>query len=143
MPKGDNEYWQPGKSGNPDGRSVGSRNKRTAEIRKLGHKDCLMRLSEIVDSSQDAALAISAANVLAPYVHSKRGTTPAPRFVEESIDVLDFASVEQAEDFLASISKRAGAGELELQCALDISTLVKNWILAKHASVELELKVQA
>ena len=42
--------------------------------------------------------------------------------------------------FLAMLSQRAGAGELELQSALDVSTLVKNWILSKQSSEELELK---
>jgi hypothetical protein len=78
--------------------------------------------------------------MLMPYRYGKRGTLPPSRFVEEAIEVPDLTSVEQAENFLASISKRAGAGELELQAALDMSTLVRNWIIAKHASVELELK---
>ena len=58
-----------------------------SEIRKLGHKDCLVRLSEIVHTETDTTLVIQASNVLAPYIHSKRGTTPAPRIVEESIEV--------------------------------------------------------
>ena len=140
--------FQPGQISNPKGRVPGTRNKRDAEIwRKLearGDKDPAELLSEIVTNEKDPKeLRAQAANMLLPYKYSKRGTLPPPRFVEETIDVPDFTSVEQAEDFLASISKRAGTGELELQSALDISTLVKNWILAKHASVELELKVQA
>jgi hypothetical protein len=47
MPKSDS-YFQPGESGNPNGRPAGARGKRTKEIikeiQKLGHKDCLMRL---------------------------------------------------------------------------------------------------
>jgi hypothetical protein len=139
--------WKPGESGNPGGRPAGSRNKRTSEIiseiRKLGHKDCLMRLSEIVDSSQDTQLVIQASNVLAPYIHSKRGTIPAPRFVEEAIDVPDFASVDEALAFQKEIARRAAAGELELQASLDISALVGNWIRSRQASVELDLKVMS
>jgi hypothetical protein len=70
--------------------------------------------------------ALQAANMLMPYKYSKRGTLPPARFVVDPIDIPDFQSVEQAEDFLASIVKRSGAGELELQAALDVSTLVRN-----------------
>jgi hypothetical protein len=65
------------------------------------------------------------------------------RFVVDPSDIPDFQYVEQAEDFLANIAKRSGAGELELQAALDISTLVRNWIIFKNNSIELELKVAA
>jgi Family of unknown function (DUF5681) len=139
--------FQPGQSGNPNGRPAGSRNKRTSEIiseiRKLGHKDCLLRLSEIVHSHTDTALVIQASNVPAPYIHSKRGTIPAPRFVEEAIAVPDFACVDEALDFQKEVARRAAAGELELQTSLDISVLVGNWIRSRQASVELDLKVRA
>jgi hypothetical protein len=55
--------------------------------------------------------------------------------------VPQFETIEQAQEFLALLSHKAGAGELELQSALDISTLVKNWIISKQSGIELDLKV--
>jgi hypothetical protein len=81
--------------------------------------------------------------MLMPYKYGKRGTIPPPRFVEESITVPDFQSIDQAEDFLAAIAQRAGKGELELQSATDISNLVRNWIEAKLAHTNTDLKVAA
>lgn len=52
-------------------------------------------------------------------------------------------NVQAAQDFLAEIAHRAGAGELELQVANDISNLVKNWILSVTAQNELDLKISA
>jgi hypothetical protein len=105
--------FQPGVVTNPKGRVPGTRNKRDAEIwcklEARGDKDPAELLSEIVTNENDPKeLRAQAANMLLPYKYSKRGTLPPPRFVEESIDVPDFTSVEQAEDFLASISHRAG-----------------------------------
>jgi hypothetical protein len=109
------------------GRPKGSRNRRTQEIldliRARGDKDPLDALSEIVSTSPNPEHRITASNILAPYVHSKRGTIPAPRFVEDQITVPEFQTVLDAENFLADIARRAGAGELELQCATDISNL--------------------
>ena len=76
-----------------------------------------------------------------PYKYSKRGTIQAPRFVEDAITVPEFKSVQEALDFLASISQRAGAGELELQSANDVSNLVRNWIMGVTAQDELQLKI--
>jgi hypothetical protein len=71
---------------------------------------------------------------------SKKGATPASRFVDQQIEVPNFQTIEEAQAFLAALSQRAGAGELELQSALDVSTLVKNWILSRQGSEELALK---
>jgi hypothetical protein len=146
MPKSDS-YFAPGESGNPNGRPAGARGKRTKEIikeiQKLGHKDCLMRLSEIVHSETDTSLAISAAAHLAPYMHGKMGTIPAPRYVEQTFEVPSFQSIDQAEDYLAEIPQRVARGELDFQSALDFSNLVRNWIEAKLAHTATDLKVQA
>jgi hypothetical protein len=137
--------FQPGVASNPQGRPKGSRNKRTQVVLDLiqgrGDKDPLDALSEIITTNQDPAIVASAANILAPYIHSKRGTIQAPRYVEDAIAIPDFANVQEAENFLADIARRSGAGELELQSALDISTLVKNWILSVTAQDELQLKI--
>ena len=140
--------FDPGVSSNPKGRPPGSRNKRTQQILDLitsrGDKDPLDFLSEVISSNGQypAELKVTASNILAPYCHSKRGTLPAPRFVEEAIQVPDFQTIDEAQDFQKEIARRAAAGELELQTSLDISTLIGNWIRSRQATIELDLKVQ-
>ena len=147
MPFQSGENW----NGNSKGRIPGTRNKRTQQIldllQKRGDTDPLDFLSSVVTTpgfeiySQE--LKVQAANYLTPYLHSKRGTIPAPRFVEEAIEVPDFASVDEAQAFQKEIARRAAAGELELQASLDISALVGNWIRSRQASVELDLKIMS
>ena len=59
------------------GRPPGGRNRRTQVVLDLiqgrGDKDPLDALSEIVTKNQDASIVATAANILAPYIHSKRG----------------------------------------------------------------------
>ena len=62
--------------------------------------------------------------------------------MEEAIQVPDFQTIDEAQDFQKEIARRAAAGELELQTSLDISTLVGNWIRSRQATIELDLKVQ-
>ena len=143
MPRGS----PPGHTNNPNGRPPGRVNKRTQAVLDLIHErgdtDPLVALSDIVTKNQDPSIVAQAANILAPYVHSKRGTIPAPRFVEEPIEVPQFQSIDHAEDFLALIAQRAGKGELELQSATDICSMVRHWIEAKLAHTNTELKVAA
>ena len=125
------------------GRPAGSRNRRTQEVLDLikDKKDPLVALAEIVDTSTVPEHRMTASNILAPYLHSKRGTLPAPRFVEDPIQVPNFTSIQEALDFQAEITRRAAAGELELQISQDISNLVKNWVLSVTAQDELQLKI--
>src|SRR5262249_28381603 len=133
-----------GQIGNPNGRPVGSRNRRTKEIIDLiiksENKDPLITLSEISSTDPDSAIRATAANMLAPYMHSKMQGTPAPRFVEELVLVPNFETIESAEDYLKQIPVLLGRGEIDSQTALELSTLVRNWILSIHARSELELK---
>jgi hypothetical protein len=73
---------QPGEVRNPHGRTPGARNRRTTEIinkiLELGHKDPLVTLSELQQNAEEEAVRATAANMLAPYLHSKLGATPAP-----------------------------------------------------------------
>jgi hypothetical protein len=139
--------FQPGIASNPAGRPKGARNRRTQEILDLiqgrGDKDPLDALSEIVTKNQDPNIVATAANMLAPFVHSKRGTLPAPRFVPDQIEVPTFNTVQEAEAYLAHIPVLLGRGELDSQSALELSTLTKNWLDAIYAHQEYDLKLQA
>jgi hypothetical protein len=139
--------FEAGVSGNPNGRPKGARNRRTQEVLDLiqgrGDKDPLDALSEIVTTNQDANIVATASNILAPYLHSKKSTLPPKRYVEEVIEVPDFQSIDQAQDFQKDLARRAAAGELELQVAQDISALIGHWIRSRQDSIELDLKVQA
>jgi hypothetical protein len=135
-----------GHTNNPNGRPVGSRNRRTNEIfnrlEARGDLDPADHLSSIVtDPNKPAELRAQAANFLMPYKYSKRGTLQAPRYVEDAIAIPDFTNIQEAQNFLADIARRAGAGELELASANDISNLVKNWVLSVTAQDELQLKI--
>ena len=137
-----------GQTNNPNGRPVGSRNKRTeaiwGKLEARGDLDPADHLSSIVTNpNKSKDLRAAAANYLMPYKYSKRGTSVAPRYVEDAIPVPEFTSVQEAQNFLADIARRSGAGELELQCATDISNLVKNWVLSVTAQDEYQLKLQA
>jgi hypothetical protein len=137
--------YQPGESGNLNGRPKGARNKRTQEILDLiqarGDKDPLDALSNIVTTNQDPAIVAQASSILAPYLHSKRSVAaPAPRYIDSPVQVPEFQSVDQAETFLASLPVLLGRGELDSQTALELSTLTRAWISARHEREELQLK---
>src|SRR4029077_14791221 len=87
----------------------------------------------IITTNQDPNIVATAANILAPYVHSKRGSLPAPRFIPEQIEIQNFQTIQQAEDYLASIPGLLGRGEFDSQTALELSTLTKNWLDAIYA----------
>jgi hypothetical protein len=131
------------------GRPAGSRNRRTQEILDLiqgrGDKDPIDFLSEIISSpnTYSPELKVTAANMLAPYVHSKRGTLPAPRFLPDLVVVPTFTSITHAEDYLASIPVLLGRGEIDSQTALELSQLTKNWLDAIYSHQEYDLKLQA
>jgi hypothetical protein len=137
--------FKPGEVSNPNGRPVGSRNKRTEKIFEVlearGDKDPVDALSEIVTTTTDPYLKAQAANMLAPYKHSKRSTAPTPRYIEEPVVVPQFTSIEQAEEYLASLPVLLGKGELDSQTALELSQLIRNWISAKFDHEELQLKI--
>jgi hypothetical protein len=135
-----------GHTNNPNGRPPGSRNKRTQEILDLiqerGDKDPLDALSNIVTTNQDPAIVAQASSILAPYLHSKRSVAaPAPRYIDSPVQVPEFQSVDQAETFLASLPVLLGRGELDSQTALELSTLTRAWISARHEREELQLKI--
>jgi hypothetical protein len=74
---------------NKDGRPSGARNIRTKEIiNKIvsnGFKDPLIVLSELASHSKEEGIRATAANMLAPYMHSKMATTPAPIYLDHAV----------------------------------------------------------
>jgi hypothetical protein len=136
--------FQNGQIGNPNGRPVGSRNRRTKEIIDLiiksENKDPLITLSEISSNDPDSSIRAAAANMLAPYMHSKMQSTPAPRFIEDSLEVPEFTHLSDAESFLAKIAALVARGELDIQTGLELSTLAKNWLDAQYLREELAIK---
>src|SRR6516164_8522693 len=86
--------WKPGVSGNPAGRPIGARNQRTKEIVQqiidAGHQDPLLTLAELQAKSDDEAIRATAANMLAPYLHSKcmaKPVPPDPVYFEQAVSL--------------------------------------------------------
>src|SRR5262249_54897396 len=134
-----------GQIGNPNGRPLGSRNKRTKEIInqiiQSGNKDPLLTLSEISSSDLDSSVRAAAANMLAPYMHSKMQSTPAPRFVEELFpEIPEFTHLSDAEKFLARTTALVARGQLDIQTGLELTSIAKAWLDAQYAKEELAIK---
>jgi hypothetical protein len=94
----------------------------------------------MMDQSQPLALRTLIANNITPYYHPKIGIATPPKFIEVQVEVPEFKTIEEAEAFLVKLTVMVGAGELTPESALNLSTLVRNWILSKHAAAELEIK---
>jgi hypothetical protein len=128
------------------GRPVGSRNRRNDELmRRLkdrGDTDPAEYCSSIVSSqTEPTELKLMAANYLLPYLYSKRGAMPPPRYVDLQIDVNEFTHVSDAENFLAKIALLVARGHLDIQSAQELSALVKTWIDTQYQREELNYKI--
>jgi hypothetical protein len=159
--------WIPGQSGNPNGRprkypqpppGIDPRyyhrqaakvqeelKDASAELNRIAEDleledPVLFQHRKMMDESLPIGLRLAVATAIAPYMHPKLGVVTPPRFIETPIEVPDFKSIEEAETFLASLTTRFAQSEIGAQSALDLSTLARNWISAKHAAAELELK---
>jgi hypothetical protein len=136
--------FQPGHTLSP-GRRPGSRNKRTAEIfnrlESRGDLDPADLLSSIVTNNEEPKeLRIQAAGLLMPYKYSKCGTAPVLVYVDVPFEVPEFTHPSDAENFLAKIAALTARGELDLQTALELSSLAKAWLDAQYAKEELAIK---
>jgi hypothetical protein len=115
--------WVPGQSGNPKrngARPFGSRNRRTTEaieaIIAAGHQDPLLTLAELQAKSSDEGIRATAANMLAPFLHSKCGAMPPFRFIVEPITLPHPAptTVDQVNANIAHINQAFASGTLDL-----------------------------
>jgi hypothetical protein len=136
--------FQPGQAYNPNGRPLGSRNKRTDEInkrcREAEHKDPIFALSESVTNTQDEGLRISAAAALAPYVHSKMQSTPTPRYIDNPVELEDPQTIDQANAQIAMLGTLLAKGEIDLDFQQALIASRRAWIESK-TSTEIEARV--
>src|SRR6516164_7170550 len=128
--------WKPGQRPDGAGRQVGSRNRRTTEIVlkliELGHRDPLETLSELQNNSQDEAIRATAANMLAPYLHSKLSAIPTPVYINVEVTILvheDPQDLSQVRANKARIASLLASGLLDLASA-DKLLAVQNSIAA-------------
>ena len=119
-----NPNWVKGHPGNPNGRPSGSRNKRTTEVLELiksaGHQDPLITLAELQAKSQDEGIRATAANMLAPYLHSKMGSTPVPpppQYIEEAVSLPAPSTIRQAYENISRLAEMKALGKLDLATA--------------------------
>jgi hypothetical protein len=151
--------WKPGQSGNIHGRprkypepppgtdpryfykQAALRDEYRYSAEELRLEDPVLFQHKLLENENlPLALRATIAANIAPYCHPKLGITQPPRFIETEVEVPDFKTIEEAETFLATLAQRFASSELGAQSALDLSTLVRNWISAKHADAEFELK---
>jgi hypothetical protein len=151
--------WKPGQTGNPHGRpkkypqpppGVNARDfyglaAYRDEYRNIaashGLEDPVLFQHKLLqDDKVPVGLRATIAAAIAPYYRPRLGIMAPPRMMEVQVQVPNFQTIEEAEAFLIQITSLVGSGELGLQSALDLSTLVRTWISARHADAELEIK---
>jgi hypothetical protein len=147
MPGSFDTYFKPGDVHNPNGRPIGSRNKRTTEVLELiraqGHKDPLVTLSELQDHAEDEGIRASAANMLAPYLHSKLAAKPQPPdpvYVERALNLPRPTTLEIALDNISRLTEMKAQGQLDFATA--DSFINDNRIIADKLIDEEKLRAQ-
>jgi hypothetical protein len=149
-----NPNWKKGVSGNPNGRP-----RKHGDSRKTLERlhEGLWALAEFVAQTTEGEdsrnsvqilldfarnektpthLRIAAAAAAAPYEFIKKQDV----YVKVPIDVPDFHSLEQAEDFLLNLAKQVAAGELDFKSTEIVADRVQRWINSKRYGMEIEIK---
>ena len=116
--------FKPGQVTNPNGRPVGSRNNRTKEIVEkiiaLGLKDPLITLAELQHSDPDPSIRATAANMLAPYLHSKcmaKPVPPDPVYFEQAVSLTRPTNIREAYENILKLSEMKAQGQLDVATA--------------------------
>jgi hypothetical protein len=119
--------WAPGQSGNVNGRPAGSRNGRTKEVIQqildAGHKDPLITLAELQATAEDPAVRAQAANMLAPYLHSKNAAKPVPQepvYIQEAISLPRPTTIREAADNISRVTEMKALGQLDFATATSL-----------------------
>jgi hypothetical protein len=139
-------YFQPGNK-ESTGRPKGALNRRSFELenrlRERGDTDPADFLSSLITNQDESTeLRAAASNYLLPYLYSKRGAMPPPRYIDDlQIDVTEFSNVSDAENFLQKIALLTAKGHLDIQSAQELSALVKAWIDTQYQKEELQFKI--
>jgi hypothetical protein len=114
--------FQPGQSGNPNGRPVGvfrQADDLKRRIAKLPNgKDPFDFCSEVVaNPNESTELRLQAANYQLPYLYNKRGTVTPARYIEQAVTLPSATSIEQANENISRISEMKALGQIDLDFA--------------------------
>jgi hypothetical protein len=84
-----------------------------------GHQDPLLTLAELQAKSADEGIRATAANMLAPYLHSKCGAIPPLRFISDPVELPhpNPTTVDHVNANLAHINAMVAAGTLDIDFA--------------------------
>ena len=109
-------------------------NNRVRQQRSASH------LSELQANSTDEAIRATAANMLAPFLHSKLTATPAPRFIETELTLPPLDSLENAVQSIALIEAAVAENRLDVQSAQDLIGMINAYIAGKNIMEIAELQ---
>jgi hypothetical protein len=130
----DNTKFKPGQSGNPKGRTKGSRNQMTLAMEALldGESEALTRKAiELALGGDITALRLCLDRVLPP-----RKDRPI------NFEMPAIATIEDAPAAMAAITSAVANGDITVTEAADVSRLVETYVRAVEAS-DLEKRLRA
>jgi hypothetical protein len=136
--------FAPGETGNPEGRPVGARNRRTTliiqQIIKSGNQDPLLTLSELQAKSTDESIRATAANMLAPFLHSKLQSVPTPRFIETELTLPPLTTLDSALQNIAVIEAAVADNKLDVASGQELIAMIEAFVRTKNILEVQELQ---
>jgi hypothetical protein len=134
------QSWKPGERPEGAGRPVGARNRRTTEIVNqivsAGYKDPLITLAELQATDPDPSIRATAANMLAPYLHSKNTAKPVPPdpvYFEQAVTLHRPTNIREAYENILKLSEMKAQGQLDVATA---DSLINDQRMVLNAMVD-------
>jgi hypothetical protein len=133
-----------GPNGNTPGRPVGSQNKIISEVYRIykerGYRHPAIYCADVYEDEREPKERRDEMAKAALTWFPKEKFRAHHHY---DIEVPEFQSIQDAENFLARLPVLLGRCEIESQLALELSTLTKNWIDAKYDRDKLQLQINA